>query len=143
LFKGPAVPANQVHDFHPPISPAGLYWVAPVPEGSLIISPDGHTATLEMKNVSIIDQPTWPSMTAETHPAFLDFKLVWKAGPNPVKYEDAGQQFRFTGYEASAQLEASVRVPSLDFSWKSDSLETSKADFAAMGEEVNGRYYSA
>lgn len=96
-----------------------------------------------MKNVSIIDQPTWPSMTAETHPAFLDFKLVWKTGVNPVKYEDAGQQFRFTGYEASAQLEASVRVPSLDFSWKSDSLETSKADFAVMGEEVNGRYYSA
>ena len=28
-----------------------------------------------MKNVSIIDQPTWPSMSAETHPAFLDFKV--------------------------------------------------------------------
>jgi hypothetical protein len=142
LFKGPAVPANQVHDFHPPISPAGLYWVAPVPDTNLIISPDEHTATLEMKNVSIIDQPTWPSMTAETHPAFLDFKLVWKAGADPVKYENAAQQFRFTGFQSSAQLEASVRVPSLDFSWKSDPMETSKADFAVMGEEVNGRYYA-
>ena len=127
---------------HPPISPAGLYWVAPVPDANLTISPDGHTATLEMKNVSIIDQPTWPSMTAETHPAFLDFKLVWKAGADPVKYENAVQQFRFTGFQASAQLEASVRVPSLDFSWKSDPMETSKADFAVMGEEVNGRYYA-
>jgi len=81
-------------------------------------------------------------MTAETHPAFLDFKLVWKAGADPVKYENAAQQFRFTGFQASAQLEASVRVPSLDFSWKSDPMETSKADFAVMGEEVNGRYYA-
>lgn len=114
-----------------------------MPDGNLTISPDGHTATLEMKNVSIIDQPTWPSMTAETHPAFLDFKLVWKAGANPVKYENPAQQFRFTGFEASAQLEASVRVPSIDFSWKSDPLETSKADFAVIGDEVNGKYYTA
>jgi hypothetical protein len=142
LFKGPAAPANQVHDFHPPISPAGLYWVAPVPDGNLVVSADGRTATLEMKNVAIIDQPTWPSMTAETHPAFLDFKLIWKAGTDPVTYENAGQQFRFNGFEASAQLEASVRVPSIDFAWKSDPLETSKADFAVIGEEANGRYYS-
>jgi len=120
-----------------------LYWVAPVPDGGLVVSADGHTATLEMKNVSIIDQPTWPSMSAETHPAFLDFKLVWKAGTDPVKYEDPGQQYRFNGFKASAQLEASVRVPSLNFSWKSDPLETSKADFAVIGEEVNGRYYSS
>lgn len=113
-----------------------------MPDGNLTISSDGHTATLEMKNVSIIDQPAWPAMTAETHPAFLDFKLVWKAAANAVKYENASQQFRFTGFEASAQLEASVRVPSIDFSWKSDPLETSKADFAVIGDEVNGKYYT-
>lgn len=106
------------------------------------LSPDGRMARLEMKNVSIIDQPNWPSMSAETHPAFLDFKLVWKAGADAVKYEDPAQQFRFTGFQATAQLEASVRVPSLDFSWKSDPLESSKADFAVIGEEVNGRYYT-
>jgi hypothetical protein len=120
-----------------------LYWVAPVTNGGLVISSDGHTATLQMKNVPIIDQPNWPSMKAETHPAFLDFKLVWKANAGTVKYEDPGQQYRFTGYKASAQLEASVRVPSLNFSWKSDPLENSHADFAVIGEEVNGKYYSS
>jgi len=120
-----------------------LYWVAPVTEGALIVSADARTATLEMKNLPIIDQPNWPSMNAETHPAFLDFKLVLKAGSDPVKYEDPGQQYRFTGFKASAQLEASVRVPSLDFSWKADPLETSKADFAVIGEEINGRYYTS
>jgi hypothetical protein len=33
-----------------------------------------------------------------------------------------------------AQLEAELRVPSIDFSFKTDPLETSKADFAIMGD---------
>jgi hypothetical protein len=37
---------------------------------------------------------------------------------------------------------ASVDVPSLGFSWKSDPLTTSHADFAVIGEEVNGGYYA-
>jgi hypothetical protein len=51
------------------------------------------------------------------------------------------QQFRFEGFKASAQLEAKVSVPSIDFVFKTDPLETSKCDFAVMGYEVNGTYY--
>jgi hypothetical protein len=40
-----------------------------------------------------------------------------------------------------AQLEATVRVPSIGFTFKTDPLETSKSDFAVMGAEVNGKYY--
>jgi hypothetical protein len=94
-----------------------------------------------MENVPIIDQPRWPAMDAETTPAFLDFKLVFTASDDPVKYENAMQQFRFEGFKASAQLEAKVSVPSIDFVFKTDPLETSKCDFAVMGYEVNGTYY--
>ena len=80
-------------------------------------------------------------MDAETTPALLDFKLVFKATAEPVKYEDPAKQYRFDGFKAVAQLEANVRVPSIDFSFKTDSLETSRSDFAVMGSEVNGRYY--
>jgi hypothetical protein len=142
VFKGPAVPANQVHDFHSPISPEGLYWVTPVPTSGLTLSADEKTAVLEMSGLPIIDQPRWPAMDAETTPAFLDFKLVFKATNEPVKYEDPARQYRFTGYKADAQLEATVRVPSIDFSFKTDPLETSRCDFAVMGTEVNGKYYS-
>jgi hypothetical protein len=38
-------------------------------------------------------------------------------------------------------MEAEVEVPSIDFSWKSDPLNTAKCDFAIIGEEANGRYY--
>jgi hypothetical protein len=143
VFKGPAVPANQIHDFHPPISPEGMYWVTPVPAGGLVFSPDGKTATLQMTNVAVIDQPRWPAMDAEITPAFMDFKLVFKALDALASYDDPLRQFRFDGHKASAQLEATFRVPSIDFTFKTDPLESSKCDFAVMGEEVNGRYYVA
>ena len=114
-----------------------------MPQTGLVFTADGKTATLQMTNVPIIDQPRWPAMDAESTPAFMDFKLVLKAGAEPVKYEDPARQYRFEGFKASAQLEATFRVPSIDFSFKTDPLETSSADFAVMGEEVNGKYYEA
>ena len=105
------------------------------------MSADGKSATLAMKDVPIIDQPRWPALDADSTPAFLDFKLVFKATDEALTYEDATHFYRFTGYKATAQLEASVRVPAIGFSWKSDPLERSSCSFAVMGEEVNGRYY--
>jgi hypothetical protein len=143
VFRGPAVPANQIHDFHSPISYEGLYWVAPVPPDGLTFSTDGGVATLQMSNVPIIDQPRWPAMDAETTPAFMDFKLVFKRTEEAVKYEDPVRQYRFEGFKADARLEAAYRVPSIGFTFKTDPLETSTSDFAVMGDEVNGRYYEA
>jgi len=143
VFKGPAVPDNQIHDFHSPISLEGLYWVTPVPSEGLAFSADGKRVTVQMTNLPIIDQPHWPAMDAETTPAFLDFKLVFEAGDERVQYEDPARQYRFEGFKASAQLEAAVRVPSIDFSFKTDPLKNSKCDFAVMGTEVNGKYYES
>jgi hypothetical protein len=107
----------------------------------LSFSTDGEVATLQMVNLPIIDQPRWPAMDAESTPAFLDFKLVLRAGDERVNYENPMRQYRFEGFKAWAQLEAEVRVPSIDFTFKTEPLETSRADFAVMGTEVNGRYY--
>jgi hypothetical protein len=98
-------------------------------------------ATLQMTNVPIIDQPRWPEMDAETTPSFLDFKLVFTSTDESVKYEDPARQYRFEGFKAIAKLGASVRVPSLDFAFKTDPLDSSECEFAVMGSEVNGKYY--
>jgi hypothetical protein len=143
LFRGPAVPANQIHDFHPPIAPSGLYWVVPVPGQGLTISPDGKTFTLEMQNVSVVDQPRWPALDSIATPARMSFKMVWKSTGELLTYDDPSKHFRFTGTRATCQLEAQVEVPSIPFTWKSDPLNTSKADVAIIGDEVNGRYYES
>lgn len=96
-----------------------------------------------MQNVPVVDQPRWPALDAIAAPTTMTFKMVWKSTAEPVKYEDSAKHFRFTGTRASCQLEAQVDVPSIGFSWKSDPLNTSKCDFAIIGEEVNGRYYDA
>jgi hypothetical protein len=114
-----------------------------MPSNSLTFSSDGKTAMLQVSDAPIIDQPRWPAIDAETTPAFLDFRLVLTAADEPVKYEDPMRQYRFEGFKATAQLEATVRVPSIDFTFKTDPLETSKSDFAVMGAEVNGRYYGS
>jgi hypothetical protein len=126
---------------HPPIAPSGLYWVVAVPEGGLKISPDGDSITLEMKNVPVVDQPRWPALDSIATPARMTFKMVWKSTGEPVLYENGARQFRFKGTRAQCQLEAQVEVPSIGYSWKSDPLAASQADFAVIGEEMNGRYY--
>ena len=143
MFRGPAVPANQIHDFPPPIVPSGLYWVVAVPEQGLTISPDGKTFTLEMQNVSVVDQPRWPALDSIATPARMSFKMVWKSTREPLNYDDPSKHFRFTGTRATCQLEAQVDLPSIGFTWKSDPLNTSKADIAIVGDEVNGRYYES
>ena len=71
----------------------------------------------------------------------MTFKMVWRSTGERVQYENRSQQFRFTGTRAECQLQAEVHVPSAGFSWKSDPIETSRAGFAVVGEEVNGCYY--
>ena len=109
-----------------------MYWAVPVPDDGLKFSPDGNTAMLALKNVPIVDQPKWPSIDAISTPAFLDYKLVMHQGSEPETYEDASRWYRFTGFKATAQLQATVRVPSIGFEFKTDAIETSKADFAVM-----------
>jgi hypothetical protein len=115
--------------------------VAPVPTEGLKISADGKTITLEMRDVPVVDQPRWPALDSIDTPARMSFKMVWKSTGEPVGYENPSQQFRFTGTRAECQLEAQVEVASIGFSWKSDAIDTSKASFAVIGDEVNGRYY--
>jgi hypothetical protein len=104
-------------------------------------SPDGNTCTLEMRNVAVVDQPRWPALDSVATQAQMSFKMIWKSNGQSVRYEDASRHFRFSGARASCNLEAQVEVPSIGFSWKSDPLDTSKCDFAIIGNEVNGRYY--
>jgi len=116
--------------------------VVPIPERALVFSPDGRTATLEMKDIAVVDEPKFPALDCESTPATLSFKMVCTATNEKVLYDDPQKQFRVEGYHATAQMEAQVNVPSIGFSWKSDPLSTSKANFAIIGDEVNGRYYN-
>ena len=71
-------------------------------------------------------------------------QVRWSQVEGPrVEIDDPAKQFRFRGWKAKCQLEARVEVPSIGFTWKSDPIDTSHANFAIIGEEANGKYYSS
>jgi hypothetical protein len=112
-----------------------------VPESGSRISADGRSAILEILDLIVIDQSRWPAYDAQSTPAKMSLKVIWQATPEPIIYEDKLKHFRVEGFRAIAKAEAAVEVPSLNFAWKSDPMETSSAGFAVIGKEVNGRYY--
>ncbi len=114
----------------------------PVPEGAISFSSDNRSAELNLKGIEIIDQPKWPQFKAPATPARMNIRIVWKATDEKISYNDPQKLFRVEGFKAIARLEASVEVPSIGFSWKSDGLDTAKANFAIIGDEVNGKYYT-
>ena len=114
----------------------------PIPKGALEVSEDSRAIKLQMKDIEVADQPLWPKFHAAMRPAKLSFRLVLTATNEKISWDVAQRQFRFDGHKAKAQLEASVEVPSLKYSWKSEALEKSTADFAVLGQEANGKFYS-
>ena len=87
----------------------------------------------------MVDGPKFPALDSISTSATLIFKLISKA---TVLDGDPQKQIRVEGYRATAQIEAQVNVPSIGFSWKSDPFSTSKANFAIVGDDANGRSYN-
>ena len=116
--------------------------MVPVPAGALHWSDGGKSATIEMKDVAVIDQPKWPARNAPATPARMSFKMVFEATNKAVTYDDKAKRFRVNGFLAICRMEAHVAVPSIGFTWKSDPIDKCPpAEFAVIGNEVNGKYY--
>lgn len=114
----------------------------PVPAGKLTWGTGGRSALIEMQDVPVIDQPKWPAHGAATMPALVSFKMRFDATDKPVTYEDPSRHFRVKGFLADCRMEARVEVPSSKFAWKSDPIDKClPAEFAIIGDEVNGKYY--
>lgn len=71
----------------------------------------------------------------------MDITMTWRATNEPYELDVPAKQLRFRGWKATSQLAARVTVPSIGFEWKSEPIETSRAGFAIIGEETNGRFY--
>jgi hypothetical protein len=124
------------------IAPSGLYWVTTIPDGALTVSDDGRRASLVINRLELIEQGQWPAHDAPAVAARMSYRIEWVATSEPADFVDPAKQVRFSGFRATARLEASVEVPSTGFSWTSDSLATSSASFAVIGDEANGRFFA-
>ena len=71
------------------------------------------------------------------HPAIWPSGLYWV-----VEIPNGGLEISADGRLATLRM-ARVEVPSIQFSRKSDPMETSPAEFGIIGEEANGKQCSA
>ena len=113
-----------------------------IPDGALTMSADGRRATLEIRDLEVIDQPKWPAHDAATTPARMSYRVEWEATDERATYDDPSKLYRATGWQAVTRIWASVEIPSTGYRWTSDAWESSRAAFGFIGDEVNGRYLS-
>jgi len=52
----------------------------------------GRFATIEMRDVPVIDQPKWPAHGAQTSPARLSFKMIFEATDKAITYDDKAKR---------------------------------------------------
>ncbi|GAC1543994.1 MAG: hypothetical protein NVS3B16_11250 [Vulcanimicrobiaceae bacterium] len=132
----------RVHDFHPPISASGLFWTVRIPDQSATFAADGSSASVEVRDLAIVDQPRFPERAPTVRGTLAYMRVTWKSKPAARRFGDPGKQFVFDGHDAESQMEFDVRIPGINYVWKSDPLDRSHAKFAIVGKESNGRYHS-
>lgn len=132
-----------MHDFHPPISASGLFWTVRVPEACCTFAADGSSASVDVRDLSIIDQPAFPDRAGTVAGTLSHMRVTWTATSRAARIADAGKHFAFEGHEATAHMEFAVTIPSTGFAFASGPLATSGARFAIVGSESNGQYVAS
>jgi hypothetical protein len=129
-----------VHDNNGGIQPSGLFWVVPIDQHAFKVSHDGRRATLEARDLSVIDsfQFGGPNMV----PATVSFTVKWEAiGDRHSRGLGStvppGDPAAFLGRFARARSTASFSGSELGFSFKSNAANTDRG-YGEMGPERNG-----
>jgi len=113
-----------------------------IPNSALVVSPDGKSATLSVKNAAVIDnfQFFGPSPV----PATVSFTIKWEATGKATHFEpgssDPLDPTNFDGH-LYKNVTATGRFSGkeIGFSFRSD-LTTSEGGFAELGRERNGAF---
>lgn len=58
-------------------------------------------------------------------------------------WSNPAENYRIGFYDAQARIRVTTRVPSLGFSFTSDSMDTSESLYAMIGTVENGSYFAS
>ena len=143
----PGAGSPQIHDLNPSsFPPTGLFWTVRIPESGVEVHPGDGYASMEARNVSILDYGDIVNALFGGGPAAIpgtvSFKVVWNGVLDRVKirntdpvYGGFGGSFVYN----TAQMEWTARVG--DYRFVSAPLATSSSVFALLGQERNGAFF--
>ena len=140
-------PGDQLHDLNPTVSPpTGLFWTIEVPPEAISVNLPRGIAELQAQNVPIFDYGDIPNAISGARPGIpgtVSFRVTWRGAvrsttvrnTDPVYGQYAGE-FR----QNAARMVWTARVG--DYEFRSSAIETSSSQFALLGEERNGMFFS-
>jgi len=138
-------PGDQLHDLNPTFAPpTGLFWTVPVPDGSVTVDLAQGSASLQARDVAVLDFGTIVnalSSMAPPVPATVSFRVEWRATAPPMPVRNETQGFAAELARATAQMEWTATVGR--YSFTSAPLATSSSTFAEVGRERNGIFLGA
>ena len=123
-----------------------MFWTTRIPESGVEVHPGNGYASMEARNVSILDYGDIVNALFRNDPApvpgKVSFKVVWDGVIDRVKirnidpvYGGFGGSFVYN----TAQMEWTARVG--DYRFVSAPLNTSSSGFALLGQERNGAFF--
>lgn len=131
-----------MHDYNGGIQPSGLFWLVPLHHGAVRVSEDGRRATLEARDLPVVDSFQFGATDAV--PAAVTFSITWEAvgerqrrgRGRAVPPDDPAA---FLGRFARARSTASFSGSAFGFSFRSRRATTDRG-WAQMGYERNGQF---
>ncbi len=100
-------------------------------------------ASWHVKELAVFDYFTVGNslVDGDSIDAMVSFRLRWAGGGTPLTADD-GSNFHFEGRQTTATIEWSARETGFEFH-SDPSPSTQHTNFAQVGEERNGVFYSA
>jgi hypothetical protein len=130
----------QTHDFNPGLD-NGLFWTKRIPNDSVEVDLEHHKATLRVSDIDLEDYHNAGNALQDgpSKPAIASYTVRWSGGKETHVHDDK-QQFRGTYSLGKATVEWSAEEAGL--SYRSDPASTSETEFALLGRERNGVFFS-
>ena len=131
----------QIHDFNGGVAPSGRFWTVPIPEDSVVVSPDGRQLTVVVQDLPLENDILRP--VPNTVPATASFRIEWR-GKKARKRRGRGltvpatDPAAFLGRFRKAKATATFSGAIDGFSFQTDVASPATSRFALVGNERNG-----
>jgi len=129
---------------NPGIAPSGLFWTTALPENAVKVNLGDGSAVMQATNLSVLHFGDFGNSLfgrgVPPVPATVSFTVRWSGVLDRAKVvsTDTGMTGEFI--RNTAQMEWSATVG--DFDFVSAPAETSASDFAEIGRERNGTFFT-
>ena len=137
-------PPTQITDFNPGITPSGLFWTTALPPEDVDVDFEEGEASMRVRNIVITDFHDFNNALFGGGPApkpvTISIRVRWSGNNQRTRITNTDQGFTGKFVINHAQMEWAATTE--DFIYVSQSADTSKSDFAEMGQMRNGSFFA-